>query len=817
MFAGRKRRRMPRPRVPLAGALAAAILGLLAVVVWPACEAAAQQPTPEMLREAARRSGLSEAEILRRWQQEQSPTQPPRAPDAADVAEPGRTTPVADDDIAPGVAGQGRGERSYWVESPQVRLPLSDRPLGVAEAEAALDTLASGDRRLDIFGRSFFRLAAGVFNPPSFGPVPADYLVGAGDEIVVDVWGEVEFRIERIVDRDGSIILPRGGKVICHNRTLREVSAAVRERLERSYAGLKDGSIQLDVTLGRLRAIRVYVIGDVEQPGAYELSSVATILTALYAAGGPAETGSLRDVRLLRDGGPVSRLDVYRYLLDGVREGDAILREGDTVLVPPRGRTVLLQGAVRRPAFYELLPAETFDQVLRFAGGFTPQAATQVLSVERVVPPAERAPDQPDRTFLNLHLDPASGALSDPQAGQLRDGDVVTVGQVADKLWGWVQIKGHVKYPGRYQYRRGLTVGGLIEQAGGAWPDVLLEVALIDRIDEREQRSSLTVPLGQVLRGETADVPLQERDVLQVFAEGTMRDRETVTVSGEVREPGTFEYRRGLTLRDLLVRAAGLPPSADLERVEIQRLQAEKVFSNAAQPPVGSVVQTLRLDLTPDVLVSSRDIPLEPFDHVVVRRLPWYQKQRQVTVRGEVFYNGIFSLETADERLASLVARAGGLKPEAYARGARIEREELGNLAIDLEAALRQPGGPADIVLEAGDRLLVPARLDAVRVIGEVGFPTALVWEHGRKIDWYVNRAGGYLERADKKRSRVVHANGLSQPNKGGHEVLPGSTIMVPVKAPPEGKTTLETMKEIASILASVATVYLVIDRVATN
>ena len=277
-----------------------------------------------------------------------------------------------------------------------------------------------------------------------------------------------------------------------------------------------------------------------------------------------------------------------------------------------------------------------------------------------------------------------------------------------------------------------------------------------------------------------------------------------VDAVGVIAVPGHIGF-------EVVAGGVGVGQSADT----VVGLRVEKVFSASAQPPVGSVVQTLTVDLSPDFLQGRQVIMLEPFDHVVVRRLPWYERQRLVTVRGEVFYNGVFSLEYADERLSSLILRAGGLKPEAYARGARIEREGLGNFAIDLDAALRQPGGPADVVLEAGDRLLVPQRMDAVRVVGEVGFPTALVYESGRKINWYVDHAGGYLQRADRKRARVVHPNGLSQPNKRGHEVLPGSTIVVPVKAPPEGPSTLETLKEIAAILASVATVYLVIDRVA--
>jgi protein involved in polysaccharide export with SLBB domain len=768
--------------------------------------AAAQELSHELLREAARRSGMSEAEILRRYREQQGGS----GTSVADTgAAPGRTAMEGIDDRVPA----GRGESSYWRERPEVRLPLQGE-LTSAEAETALAALEEpGGQELGIYGRDFFRLPAAVFDPPSFGPVPQDYLIGVGDQLVVEAWGEVEFRVERVVDRDGAIILPRGGKVVCHNRTLAEVEESVRGRLAQSYSGIKDGSIQIDVSLGRLRAIRVFVIGEVTQPGAYELSSVATLLTALYAAGGPGEQGSLRHVTVQREGETVATLDLYRYLLEGVREGDVILREGDTVLVPPRGRTVLLQGEVRRPAFYELRPGETLDDLIAFAGGFTASAAIDVVGVERILPPAERRPDEPDRTFLDIALDPATGLVVDPLAGVLLDGDVVTVDGIEDTLWGWVEIAGHVKRPGRYEWHPELGVQDLVERAGGPWPDYLRELAILDRIDRRERKSSETVALGAILAGQTPDVSLRERDVLHVFAQGEMMDAETVRVSGEVREPGVFEYRRGLTLRDILVRAGGIPSTGDLEHVEIQRLQEEKVFSAAAEPPVGATVKTLTVDLSPDYLENGHEILLEPYDHVVVRRLPWYEQQRLVQVRGEVFYNGVFSLEREDERLSSLVSRAGGLKPTAYARGARIVRSGLGNVAVDLPSALAEPGGPQDVILQAGDELLVPERQYTVRVTGEVGFPTALVHTDGKNIDWYIKRAGGYLERADEDRARVIHPNGLSQPNGGGHEVLPGSTIVVPVKPPPEGPSTLETLREIAAIVGSLATVWLVIDR----
>jgi protein involved in polysaccharide export with SLBB domain len=787
-------------------------LALLLVVLLAGAVASglAQDIPPEVLEEAARQSGLSQEEILRRYQQQRE-----QGAAVDTTAAPGRTSFEGIDDRGPrsAPAPAGRGESSYWVERPEVSLPMAATALEAAWIDSLLEVGETAPDTARFFGQDFFRLDAALFTPPSFGPVPADYLLGVGDELVIDMWGEVELRITRVVDRDGSIILPRGGKVLAHNRSLAQVTEVVRERLARSYSGLEDGSIELDVSLGKLRSIRVFVIGDVVRPGGYEVSSVSTVMTALHAAGGPSGNGSFRRVHLIREGEIAAELDLYRYLTGGVREQDRVLREGDTVLVPPRGRTVQLSGEVRRERLYELTADETLVDLVRYGGGFTPVAETRVVHVERIIPPAERGPDRPDRTWIDIYLDPATGAIEEPGTGALLDGDRVVVDRIADVVWGWVEIQGHVKNPGRYEFNEGLTVRELVEQAGGPWPDVLLELAVIDRTDELERFTSVTVPLGEVLSGAAPDLRLRERDVLRVFARGQMIDRETVVISGEVRAPGRFDFRRGMTLLDLIVRAGGIKNTGDLEHVEIQRLEEEKVFSAAAEPPGGETVETIVVNMAPDYLARGGEILLEAYDQVVVRRLPWYQQQRIVQVRGEVLYNGAFALETQGERLSSVIRRAGGLKPTAYARGARVERSGLGNVAIDLEAALADPGGPQDIIMQQGDLILVPEHLYTVKVVGEVGFPTALVYEKGKKIDWYVDRAGGYLEKADKGKSRVIHPNGLSQPNKGGHQVLPGSTIVVPVEPPPEGPSTLETVRDFTTILLGLATVWLAIDR----
>ncbi len=779
-------------RTQFATAIAAAgvvFAGVLAaLIILSPSETGAQELSPEMLEQAARSSGLSQEELLRRYRERTG------APVGEAVVEPGLTElPEA---------------------APVVVLPF-DADLAAAAAAADTADAEPVDPENELFGASFFRGSAAQFAPASFGPVPRDYMLGPGDQIVVDVWGEVEFRHERLVDRDGSIILPKGGRVSCAGRTLDQVTASVREALSRSYSGIaadgEGGDTFVEVNLGRLRAIRVFVVGEVAAPGAYDLSSVATVFTALHAAGGPGDAGSLRDVRVMRGGDEVGSLDLYDYLLSGSREGDVVLREGDTVFVPPRSVTVRVTGEVRRPMIYEALPDEDVRTLIAHAGGFTPEAETHVVHVERILPPAERTPDSPDRVQRDLDLRLKMKHL-------LRDGDVLEVARVADRLENWVRIDGNVKRPGRYELVQGETVRGLIRRAGGLWDDTLMERAVMDRTSSDGTYHSLDVPLGAVMRGEADDPALQARDALRVFSIWDLNDRYQVVVSGEVREPGAFDFREGMTLRELILKAGGLTDSADLMHAEISRLSEAALTSRDLDTPPESTVDVIHVELGEKWLENGSHFELRPHDRVAVRALPWWQLQRTVTVRGEVGYPGRYTLDRPDERLSAVIARVGGLKPTAYAPGARIVRAKdgIGNVALDLGKALDQPGSAHDAILEDGDEILVPPVPYTVKVTGAVGFPTSIIWEKGKSLGDYVSRAGGFAEGSDKWKTHVVYPNGMSKQIRkywNDPSVMPGSTIVVPAKAPDDGVGKLETMKEIASILASVATVWLVVDR----
>ncbi len=770
-----------------------ALTALFAVEALPAApmaaaQTAAGQVDEAALREAAQRSGLTPQEILRRAREAEA-----AGTVAGDVAPPpGRT------------------------ELPGRKEPVVVLPMTRAADEAAADSLSAGEAvsaEPEFFGADFFDPQPGDFAPPSFGPVPRDYLLGTGDQIVVDVWGDVEFRLARIVERDGTIILPRGGKIVCANRTLEQTERAVREALARAYSGIETdpgaSTTFVDVGLGELRTIRVFVVGDVVQPGAYELSSVASVFTALYAAGGPGDGGSFRDIRLVRGNEAAASLDIYDYLLSGRRDGDWILREGDTVLVPPRGCTVTLAGAVRRPLIFEMKAGETLDDLIRFGGGFSADAAVAVAHAERIVPPERREPNRPDREQQDLRF--GSGAA-------LRDGDVVTVARIAERLENWVEVTGNVKRPGRYQFQPGLDVASLVARAGGPWDDTLRERALLDRIRVDGSYESLEIPLGDVLDGVAGPTPLRPRDTLRIFSIDDVTDRRTVSVSGVVRRPGDFPWREGMTLRDLVLRAGGLKEGADRHRAEISRLSLDAVQKNDEGYVPDRTARTIAVELGPDFLTRADSEVLRPHDQVAIRELPWWELPRRVSLRGEVYYPGAYTLERPDERLSDLLARAGGLKPTAFPQGARIMREAdgTGNVALDMIEALKHPGSAQDIILRQGDEILVPQVQHTVKIDGAVGFPTSIVWESGRSLGDYVSRAGGYAEGADKWKTRVVYPNGESRPIRRiwrDPKIMAGSTIMVPVKPPREGGGNMSTIKELAAIMASLATVYLVVDR----
>jgi len=687
-------------------------------------------------------------------------------------------------------------------------LPVAER---IEQAPKEIIEVSQSEDQPELvpFGYSLFESSPETFQQPAFGPVDPAYPLGPGDEVVLEVWGDTEFRVERTLDREGGVNLPDVGRVVLAGLTLDEVRDTLRRRLSRYYSGLAesdaDATTHLSVTLGNLRVIRVFVLGRARRPGGYDLSAASTVFHGLFFAGGPLTSGTLRDIRVIRGGKEIAVLDVYDYLRTGRRDGDVRLENDDTIFVPPIGPRVSVEGEVRQPGIYEVVPGEDLATLLDTAGGFTETAFPGRIQVERILSAEQQVSTGEDRRLFDWAFD-RDGSQA------LRDGDVVTVFPITNRLQNFVKVSGEVRRPGTYELDGDTTLTDVLRQAGGLLETAFLERAEIVRTYDDQRREQIPVNLASVHEDSSKDVVLARRDEIRVYSIWDLEDPRSVSIYGEVRSPGKFELRENMTLADLVLQAGGPLESAYLDEVEVSRIDP-KASSES------STARVHRVAVGPDYLSGEASrFRLQAYDNVFVRERPYYELQRNVVVRGEVQFPGVYTLQRPRETLAEVIERAGGLKPTAFPAGFSLHRskEALGRIALNLERALEEPASNDNVILFAGDSLFVPEEPKTVTVRGAVGYPTSLVYEKGWSIGDYIARAGGTMDKADKGQVRVVYSTGAAARVKKlwfDPHVLPGSTIVVPEKAE-SGTDWGNVIRETASVLASFATVALVIDRV---
>lgn len=592
-----------------------------------------------------------------------------------------------------------------------------------------------------VFGVDVFQRTTTQFLPLLSGPVPADYKLGPGDELVLILTGDVELTYSLPITREGFILIPQVGQVHVANLTLDQLRDVLYTRLGRVYSGVRrtaNATTRFDVTVANVRANQVYVVGEVAQPGAYQISSLGTVFTALYAAGGVTERARLRGVEVQREGKTIATLDLYDYLLRGDTRSDVRLETGDVVFVPMHESRVRVSGAVLRPAIYETKDGETLADMIGAAGGFQPDAALERVKVERVLPPEARGAQTTARVTIDVPLH--NGVV--PRFA-LEDGDVV-------------------------------QVDGLTDAA----------------------------------------------------------DQYTVAITGMVQQPGTYPWRPGLTLRQLMTLARGPKIGADLRDAEIAKLPADRSSGQLAttvRVPLDSSYlfagsDTARRYLGPPGVSfpgvgTAADVPLEPFDNVLIFRQPDFELQRTVTIAGEVMYPGTYALKAKDDRLADLVQRAGGLTPRAYAQGIRFVREidNRGRINIDLPNALKDHKSRDNVILQPGDSIRIPEYQASVRVTGAVNSPASVLYRKGADLGYYISAAGGFTHSAEGGRVSVRYANGETRTK---HRVLlfssspspdPGAEIFVPAKDPNAPHTDMVALfGAIAQILASTVAIIVV-------
>ncbi len=688
---------------------------------------------------------------------------------------------------------------------------------------------AEADSGRAIFGLDIFQAPTTLFDANLGGPVDPNYRFGPADKLTLILTGDVEQAYSLEVSREGYILVPQVGQIFVANLTLGELQSLLRSRLSRSYSGIDSGTLRFSVSVTGLRSVQVYVLGDVRRPGAYRVSSLGTALTALYAAGGPTRTGSLRRITIRRGRAVVDTLDVYDYLLRGDAAHDPRLANGDVVFVPVHGARVRVVGEIVRPATYELKPGESLATVLAAAGGFTERAARRRVLVERIVPPTQRNTPGNDRIVLDVASEDLSSGFGPPLT--LQPGDIVRVFAIAERVSRRIAVRGNVWQPGSQGFIPGMALSQALRAAGGIKPDAYLGRVLITRLNFDSTRVQLRAELRDTVGTPVVDVPLREDDDIEVFSTREFRPERFVAVSGAVRRAGRFPYREGMTVRDLVLLAGGVLEGAYLSEAEVARLpenRANGVTATTVRIPLDSSYLFERGPdgkyMGPPGLPAPRgpspEVVLDPYDNVLILRQPDFQLQRSVVITGEVRFPGRYTLKSRTERLINLIDRAGGVTGDAYPKGVVFFRhqENVGRIGINLQKALTNPRLRDNLILQDADSIHVPQYRSTVAVTGYVNAPVSVAYVPGLSIDYYIAAAGGPNTSGDAKRAYVVLANGKVE-SAQRLPLLPdlkpkpdgGSKVVVPLRNPADRVDYFSLVATVASTLTSAVTAFLLI------
>lgn len=604
--------------------------------------------------------------------------------------------------------------------------------------------------------------------------------------------------------------------------TVSEATDYLRKELNRIYAGIDSEKpvSQIKVTLGDSRTIQVNVMGEVLTPGTYALSSFSSVFHALYRAGGVNDIGSLRAIQLVRGGKPIATIDVYDFIMRGKATDDIRLQEGDVVIVPPYQALVTIEGNVKRPMKYEMKDGENVKTLLKYAGGFSGDAYTRALRMIR----------QNGREYQVYTIDDI-----DYSVFPVKDGDKVTAEAILNRFENKLEIKGAVYRPGIYQFGGSLnTVRQLVEKADGLMGDAFTARAVLHRERDNLTREVISVDIKKVLDGTIPDIPLQKNDVLYIPSIHDLQDMGVITVFGEVARPGELPYADNTTLEDIIIQAGGLKESASTVRVDVSR----RIKDNKSTDVSSTIGKMYSFSLKDGFVIDGEPgFVLQPYDQVYVRRSPGYQEQANVDITGEVLYDGTYALTNKSERLSDLVKKAGGVTPFAYVKGAKLIRQandeelkrmedvfkmmrrEMGqanmdslkldldsvySVGIDLELAMKNPGSSADVVLRAGDKLVVPELSNTVKINGAVMLPNTVAYKDNKSVKYYISQAGGFANNARKSRAFIIYMNGQVAKVKGSgrNMIEPGCEIVVPVKDK-NGRMNFQTILGIASSIGS--------------
>ncbi len=709
--------------------------------------------------------------------------------------------------------------RERRAEDPQEDLSGGDFDVLSADMQPGAVTTNAGA----VFGRNIFNARNLTFAPNTNIPTPVDYRLGPGDEVIIDIWGASQTSVRQTISPEGSIMVDRLGPIYLNGMTIKDANNYVQRKFAEVYAGIDaGGASQIKLTLGQIRTIQINVMGEVAAPGTYSLSSLSSVFHALYRAGGVNAIGSLRSVKLYRNGKLLRTMDVYDYLMQGKLNEDIRMTDGDVVIVPPYIAMVDVSGNIKRPMLYELKAGETLADLVNYAGGFTGDAYTKKIRVTRST--------QGENQIFTVSEDGY-------QSFALKDKDVISIGAGLELFENRVEIKGAVYRSGYYEIGKEITtVKDLIAAADGVRGDAFLNRAILTREKDDYTLETLPLDVSGLLSGKGANIVLRKNDILYIPSIHDLREQGDFVIHGAVPRPGHYKYADNTTLEDLIVQAGGLLESASTVKVDIAR----RIIDPTSMTVNNARSETFAFGIKDGFIVDGEaGFILEPYDEVYVRRSPGYHAQQNVQLSGELLFPGTYALNKKNERLSDVVKRAGDLTPDAYTQGARLIRQrdteewfrsrmalrmaaqggkdsidvntldmsETYPVGIELDKALKNPGSDYDLVLKEGDVLIIPEYENTVKINGAVMYPNTVVYKKGEKLDYYINQAGGYSDKAKKSKAFVVYLNGTVSKVKGSDKkaIQPGSEIIIPVKDDSK-KWTVPEIVAVSSALVSMTT-----------
>lgn len=665
-----------------------------------------------------------------------------------------------------------------------------------------------------IFGSELFTNKNLTFEPNLKLPTPKNYVIGPDDELIIDIWGASQQTYKKKVSAEGFVKLELVGPIFVSGLTLEQASQRVISRLSKIYFGLQSypQSTFAQVSIGSIRTIKVTIVGEATLPGTYSLPSLASVFNALYACGGPSANGSYRNIEVVRNNKVIAKLDVYTFLLSGSQKENIKLEDQDIIRIRPYGNRIEFVGEIKRSGFYEAQTGEHLDKLIDYAGGFTNKAYSNQVKVIR----------NNGKELVVADVLQANYANFNPQKG-----DKYMIGKVLPRFQNRILLEGAVFRPGVYSLEDNAHISSLIKNAEGVREDALLSRAIIYRKDESMNQQSFAIDLGGIINGKASDIALQREDSIVVYSALALQEKKTISIDGYVQNPGKFPYAKNLTVEDVILQAGGLKEGASTTRIEVSRR-----ITNAQDQANSSELSKLYVvDINPDFALKGSSVngfKLEPFDVIAVRRIQSFVEGRQVTLEGEVYFPGNYSISTKTERISDIINRAGGMSNESYPEGAYLirkrkltdlEREKRSEqlrkiknsnssnvdtasikdaeaelldlkeqVGIDLPKILKRPGSRADLILQDGDLLKIPTQLQTVKLSGEVLYPVSIRYQPGKRLRSYVHNAGGFSSSALRRRTYVIYANGSVKSARhylflnDFPRIKPGAEIFVPLK-----------------------------------